>query len=184
MNTIPLLRSLLRSGGALALVLAATLAQPQTRVRPSTQPAGPSMAARSAIPSANGLASPSANPAGLTSQFPAGLPSTLPNPAGLPTSSAPGSTGVIGDAIVTGPAAPVIAAAGAVQAPLSSPGLRPGAYTPLQIAQSFLGADANHDGVLTRGEAQRLSIAPYSFEEMDADHDGFVSRSEYEDALR
>ena len=179
MNTLPLLRSALRSGGTLALVLAATLAQPQTRVRPSTQPAGPSMAARSAIPSANGLASPSANPAGLTSQFPAGLPSTLPNAAGLPTSSAPGSTGVIGDTVVTGPGA-----AGGAQATQSSAGVRAGAYTPLQIAQSFLGADANHDGELTRGEAQRLSIAPYSFEEMDADHDGLVSRSEYENALR
>jgi hypothetical protein len=63
-------------------------------------------------------------------------------------------------------------------------GPAPGPYTALQIAQSFLGADANRDGELTRAEALRLTIAPSSFEEMDRNHDGILTRSEYEDAVR
>jgi hypothetical protein len=59
-----------------------------------------------------------------------------------------------------------------------------GPYTALQIAQSFLAADANRDGELTKAEAQRLTIAPSTFEEMDRDHDGILTRFEYEDAVR
>ena len=58
-----------------------------------------------------------------------------------------------------------------------------GPYTPVQIAQSFILADANRDGELTRAEAQRLSILPYSFDEMDTDHDGILTRFEYETAF-
>jgi hypothetical protein len=57
-------------------------------------------------------------------------------------------------------------------------------HTALEIARSFIGADANRDGELTRGEAQRLSILPYSFEEMDRNHDGVLTRSEYEESVR
>ncbi|MBG9389096.1 EF-hand domain-containing protein [Caenimonas aquaedulcis] len=60
----------------------------------------------------------------------------------------------------------------------------PGSYTPVQVAGSFIAADGNRDGELTRAEAQRLTIAPFSFEDMDANHDGVLTRSEYEDALR
>lgn len=59
-----------------------------------------------------------------------------------------------------------------------------GPYTAVQIAQSFLAADLNRDGELTRAEARRLAIAPYSFEEMDSNHDGILTRFEYEDAVR
>ena len=63
-------------------------------------------------------------------------------------------------------------------------GAGPGPYTALQTAQSFLSADGNRDGELTRAEAQRLTIMPYSFEEMDRNHDGILTRFEYEDAMR
>jgi len=33
-------------------------------------------------------------------------------------------------------------------------------------------------------DSQKLTIKPYTFEEMDADHDGIVTRSEYENAVR
>ena len=60
----------------------------------------------------------------------------------------------------------------------------PAPFTALQIAQSFLGADANRDGELTKGEARRLAIMPSTFEEMDRDHDGILTRFEYEDGVR
>jgi hypothetical protein len=64
----------------------------------------------------------------------------------------------------------------------SGPG--PGPYTALQLSQSFLQADANRDGDLTRAEAQRLTIAPLGFDDMDRNKDGLVSRSEYDDSTR
>ena len=58
-----------------------------------------------------------------------------------------------------------------------------GPYTAVELASSFLGADANGDGELSRAEATRLSIMPFSFEEMDANHDGVVTRFEYGDSF-
>ncbi|HXD43279.1 MAG TPA: hypothetical protein VN649_22130 [Ramlibacter sp.] len=200
MNAISVPRDTLRLGCAIALLagaIGASQAQTSSRsVRPTPQPAAPSVApgvAGFGIPSPAGLASPMPSPAGLTSQFPAGLPSPLPNPAGLPSPTVPNlaspgtaagsppvdtavppQTAVLGGAGYGGAAArqvaPVVAGAGP--------------YTALQIAQSFIGADANRDGELTRAEAQRLTIMPYSFEEMDRNHDGILTRSEYEDAFR
>ena len=60
----------------------------------------------------------------------------------------------------------------------------PGPWTPVEVAGAFLGADANADGELSRAEATRLSIMPFTFEEMDEDHDGVVTRSEYETSLQ
>lgn len=57
-------------------------------------------------------------------------------------------------------------------------------YSAVDIARSFISADANRDGELTRSEARRLTIAGMSFEEMDRNFDGVVSRFEYEDGLR
>jgi hypothetical protein len=57
-------------------------------------------------------------------------------------------------------------------------------FSAVDIARSFLNADANHDGELTEGEARRLSISMQSFQDMDRNFDGKVSRSEYEDSLR
>lgn len=148
-------------------------------------------------PSPSGLASPTPSPGGLTSRFPAGLPSPSPFPAGMPpvtgrtlTSPAvpvtppadgtvlmlPAGAGVAG---VTG----VMGAAGGPAGPQSFPA-GPGPYTALQLAQSFLLADANRDGELTRAEARRLTIMPLSFEEIDRNKDGVLSRSEYEDGAR
>ena len=63
-------------------------------------------------------------------------------------------------------------------------GAGPGPYSAVQIAMSFLQADSNRDGGLSRAEAQRLAILPMAFEDMDLDKDGEVSRSEYDDAVR
>jgi len=57
-------------------------------------------------------------------------------------------------------------------------------YAAVDIARSFLQADVNRDGELTRAEAQLLVIMPYSFEEMDRNRDGIISRFEYSDATR
>jgi len=73
---------------------------------------------------------------------------------------------------------------GGVPAARATPGVGGAPYTALQLAQSFIGADANRDGELTRAEAQRLTIMPYSFEEMDRNHDGILTRFEYEDGVR
>lgn len=59
-----------------------------------------------------------------------------------------------------------------------------GPITDVDIARSFLGADANRDGELTPVEAMRLTLMPRSFEDMDLDRDGILSRSEYEDGVR
>ena len=97
---------------------------------------------------------------------------------------------VIGGGVAAAPVAPGAYAATAVMgagtnmpsAP-QSVALGSGPYTPVETARSFLYADANADGELTRAEATRLAIMPFSFEEMDRNHDGVVRRSEYDDSL-
>jgi hypothetical protein len=59
-----------------------------------------------------------------------------------------------------------------------------GPITDVDIARSFLGADANRDGDLTRAEASRLAIMPLPCEDMDLNRDGILSRSEYEEGVR
>jgi hypothetical protein len=145
-----------------------------------------------ALPAPGTVAPGVPNPAGLTSQFPAGLPSPLPNPAGLPSPTVPNVS-----APGTAPGSPPIDAGVAPQTNVMGAGAygggsaaRPtagvvaGPYTAVQIAQSFIAADFNRDGELSRAEAQRLAIAPFSFEEMDRNHDGVLTRFEYEDAVR
>lgn len=148
----------LRLGCALAFLAATSWSQAQPSMRsvqPATQPASP-----------GGLLSPVPSPGGETPRSPSGLRPPPPVDAGV----APQTR--VTRAPVADPAAP------------QSTDTRPGPYTALQIAQSFLGADANRDGELTRAEAQRLRIMPYSFEEMDRNHDGILSRFEYEDGVR
>lgn len=199
MNAISTLRRTPRLVCVLAVLAgAAAVSQAQTpsrSVRAVPQPAAPPGVGGLGTPSPSGLPSPLPSPAGLTSQFPAGLPSPLPNPAGLPSPTVPNlaspGTPAGSPPIDTGavPQTSVMGAAGyggvpAVPTVPPSPGMGGAPYTALQIAQSFLGADANRDGELTRAEAQRLTIMPYSFEEMDRNHDGILTRSEYEDAVR
>ena len=53
-------------------------------------------------------------------------------------------------------------------------------WTAEQIRQAFDLADSDSDRQLSRGEAQRLSILPRSFEDMDQNKDGVLVRGEYE----
>jgi hypothetical protein len=199
-NAISISRCTLRLACAMALLASAVgTSQGQTSsrsVRAVPQPAAPTVApgvAGPGTPSPAGLTSPLPSPAGLTSQFPAGLPSPLPNPAGLPSPAIPNLSSpgtAAGSPLVDATVAPqtsVLGAAGygGAAAARQAPGVAAaGPYTALQVAQSFIGADANRDGELTRAEAQRLTIMPYSFEEMDRNHDGILTRFEYEDAVR
>ena len=59
-----------------------------------------------------------------------------------------------------------------------------GPYSAVDIARAFLEADSNHDGELSRAEAQRLAILPVPFDDLDRNHDGVLSRFEYDDAFR
>ena len=133
------------------------------------------------------------NPAGLmppgaASLTPPGSPN-LSSPGAAPGSPATdagiarpitpgGGGGVVVLQLPTGAGANVMGAAAAT----NTGNLRPSA---VDIARAFLDADINHDGALSREEAQRLAIPlPASFDELDRDHDGTLSRSEYEDAFR
>jgi len=183
-NTLSASRFML-SLGCLAFVLAALPSQAQTRPAPGVRAVSPKAAPSPGF----GLPGPS----GLSSQV--GQPSASPRPSGLSSgaTTTSGNPRVVfvgpSDADVLPPQTNVMGAAGASYGAVTAGG-RPatgmlgGPFTPLQVAQSFLGADLNHDGELTRAEAQRLSILPYGFEEMDRNHDGVVTRFEYEDAVR
>jgi hypothetical protein len=65
---------------------------------------------------------------------------------------------------------------------MGGPGAR--RYSAAELARSFIQADTNRDGELTREEARRLAIRPYSFEDMDVNRDGVISRFEYDEATR
>lgn len=104
-----------------------------------------------------------------------------PAPPGSPSVNPPADALVVPQTNMLGGRA-YGAGTGAEAAPVA--GMVAGPYPALQIAQSFLGADLNRDGDLTRAEAQRLAIAPYSFEEMDRNRDGILTRFEYDDAAR
>lgn len=194
MNTAFGSRCILQLGLGFALIFAClpSQAQSSTRsVRPAAQPRAPVLApgaVGSGAPSPAGLASPIPNPAGLTSRFPAGLPpppvDTTQAPSTDVTEAPPATSGGGRAPAVDGaPPQTSVMGYGAAAGPLPS-GVGRGPYTALQVAQSFLGADGNRDGDLTRAEAQRLTLAPYAFEEMDRNHDGILTRFEYEDAMR
>lgn len=55
-----------------------------------------------------------------------------------------------------------------------------GRYSEADIARSFLEADIDRNGELTRDEAARLATAPASFEAMDRDGNGVITRFEYQ----
>ncbi|HXE23076.1 MAG TPA: EF-hand domain-containing protein [Rhodoferax sp.] len=49
---------------------------------------------------------------------------------------------------------------------------------------AFTRADTNHDGKLSREEAQAIPALAQHFDEIDANHDGFISREEYDKAMK
>lgn len=176
------------AGALLAGAAAVSAAPPPGRsVRTVPQPAAPAGIPPGGLPNPSGLVSPLPSPGGLNSQFPAGLPA-LPDAAGLPSPGAPSPPSIEPGSLplypggTHGSAMGGAAYGGTVVAPAAG-GADSGPYTALQIAQSFLAADTNRDGELTRAEAQRLVIIPRSFEDMDENKDGVVSRSEYENAF-
>lgn len=186
MNALRTLATALRAGCALALLVGTAVSEAQTpsrSVHAVPQPAAPPV---QSLPKPSGLESPIPSPGGLTSQFPSGLPPPhLPTadvtPPVAPTPPPPftggGGSGYPG-------AVPQTSVMGAGGYGSTRYICGSGPYTPLQIAQSFLSADANRDGELTRSEAHRLAIRPCSFEEADRDFDGILTRFEYEDSVR
>ncbi|MES2937339.1 MAG: EF-hand domain-containing protein [Pseudomonadota bacterium] len=193
------LRSSRLIGSACALLLAATgpavLAQTATlgrTITAATPPAANAGAATAnALPSPRGLSSPLISSGGLTTQPPTGLPVAPSGASGagtpLPTTAtATGGGYGNGGFDSGGGSAP---ATNVLGGPGSGFGGSPvfaarGPYPTVEVARSFLGADTDRNGELSRSEAQRLLIRPFSFEEMDRDGNGLLSRGEYEDALR
>ena len=110
-----------------------------------------------------------------------------------PTTDAP-TPGRTGSGVALGPAqgvpspdTSVLGGApgfGVARGPSASVPLGGAGFSAVDIARSFLGADGNGDGELTRAEAGRLRLSMLSFEEMDRDFDGVITRGEYEDGLR
>lgn len=180
--------ALLCAGSAAAL--AQTAGAPRTIT--AATPAAPSAAAgtANALPSPRGLSSPLISGGGLTTQPPTGLPVAPSGASGAGTplpSTATATGGGYGNAgdYGSGAAAPATNVLGGPGSGFASPMFPAhGPYATVDVARSFLGADADRDGELSRSEAQRLLIHPFSFEEMDRDGNGMVTRWEYEDALR
>jgi hypothetical protein len=185
--------SRLLAGAACALLLGAgsTAALAQTSfggraIGPGTAPApNPAAATANALPSPGGLRSPLITPGGITTAPPAGLPSAPTDTAGagrpIPTdATAGGGNGGVPGYGGAGPATNVMGGPG-FAGPVATGA---GPYATVDIARSYLAADSDRSGDLTRSEAQRLSISPVTFEEMDRDGNGRVTRWEYEDAVR
>lgn len=162
------------------------------------------------LPSPSGLPSPTPFPGGLppvvipSAASPTGAPGFIPAPGvvGAPTNTG-GGVAVPGQPVLPdGLAFPGGGSAfpgGSAGNPTALLGAGPGPgvpafpqsvpsgagpYTPVEVARSFITADANRDGELTQGEWWRLAIRPGTFEGMDRDYDGRISRSEYDDGLR
>jgi hypothetical protein len=97
---------------------------------------------------------------------------------GLPQFNAGSATTVMGAAggggLARGPAQTVAGGGGGAA----------NGFSAVDIARSFINADGNRDGELSRSEARRLTLAMQSFEEMDRNYDGVITRGEYEDGLR
>lgn len=59
----------------------------------------------------------------------------------------------------------------------------PGKTPARQADAAFARADSNHDGKLSRGEAERLPAISLRFDQVDGNKDQFLSREEFEQAL-
>lgn len=166
------------------LIGAAGVAQAQTtgqfRPSPQTAPAAQGAVASRPLPGA-----PSAN--GLSLPAPPAVALPAITGATVTGTSVPGMIEGNGSDIHSGirnePFATNVMGAGAYGSRGIVRAGTTGPMTPQDVARSFIGADANRDGELTRAEATRLTILPLTFEEMDANHDDRLTRSEYENAL-
>ncbi|MBI5278879.1 MAG: hypothetical protein HY854_20770 [Burkholderiales bacterium] len=160
------------------LALAATGALAQStggRIGVKPQPSPPPPVAAVTNPVAPG--GPSAS--GLGSPFPPSAPSLA-----VPGTSAVGTSPPENVPPDLSPDTSVMGAGPYGTRGLVRAGGNMGPVSAVDIARSFLNADLNRDGELTRTEAMRLALMPLSFEEMDANHDDRLTRSEYETAVR
>jgi hypothetical protein len=165
----------------LAGAATASYAQNTRQIRSVPQPAAPANAATLGLPKPAGLPSrfpaglpetgimgssgtPIGIPPATTNTIAPGGTITAPDTSATGTTTVTGSTGTVATTGTTGTvgtpvptisggavnnAGVAFVGAGAPQGPVSGPA---GNFTPLQIAQSFLGADANHDGIVSRSE--------------------------------
>ncbi len=80
------------------------------------------------------------------------------------------------------------AAASQVLTPLSAATAEPASpaqpVVHRQADAAFDRADSNHDGRLSRAEAERLPAISLRFDELDTNKDGFLSREEFDNALK
>jgi hypothetical protein len=169
---------------ACAALFASCACHAQTRritavPQPARQAPAPGVAAFG-LPNAAGLTppgAPSLTPPGAANLSSPGVaPGSPAIDAGVATPVTPGGGGgVVVLQQTTAAGANAMGAAAAPRGPVSA----------VDIARAFLDADINHDGELSRAEAQRLGIPlPVSFDDLDRNHDGALSRFEYEDAFR
>ncbi|HVZ42553.1 MAG TPA: EF-hand domain-containing protein [Ramlibacter sp.] len=179
--------SLLATPAAHAQQRAGVRAAPPPRTAQSVAPI--SRPVLPGAPSANGLASPfppSVTPPSVPGTSTAGGAAVGESTGMNGTATAPAVAGTAGATVIETPPSSSVAVTGA-GAYGSRGAVRPmpaGPINDVDIARSFLNADTDHDGELTRGEAARLSLLPLTFEEMDANHDDILTRSEYEAAVR
>lgn len=162
-----------------AVAFAAILAAPSADAQARRIVSVPQPARQAPAPGVAAFGLP--NPAGLP-------PPTVPNLSapGVPPGSPPIDSGIAAPTVVGGGGGVVVVQQSAVSANAmgAGPGIR-GPLSAVDIARAFLDADANHDGELSRSEAQRLSIPlGASFDDLDRNHDGVLSRFEYDDAFR
>jgi len=187
---------------SLAMLVATSLqAQvPKIRSATSTPPSASTQAAQAAP-----------KPSGLRPAFPAGINtgsgaavSSDPVAAGSATTTpeavaasntaalgfgrpAPAATDTTAGIVDTASNTAVLGGApayGMARGPAQTVGRGSGGFSAVDVARSFLGADVNGDGEISRAESVRLSIMLSTFEEMDRNYDGVISRFEYEDGLR
>ena len=196
------LTRLLAAGVCAACAASAVLAQtrqvaPRTATAPSAstraataapQPGGLRPIFPAGVNSGSGAAVSSDPVAASTSPIPAGTSTatttttTAPGGGRVPSELLPSDTNV--GAVTTAPNTAVLGAGATAPGPAQWGAGGAGGFAAVDTARSFLSADANHDGQLTRAEARRLSISTMSFEEMDRNFDGVITRFEYEDSVR
>ena len=139
------------------------------------------------VPLATGVIGPAGNAANLMDPNGAASAGNAGAAISVGTPGAPG-TGTIGTSPGTATAGATVIGAGGLTGgvpSVSAMGAAPGLpLTPVQVAQFFLQADTDRDGLLSRAEALRLPLATMTFEDMDSNRDGSISRFEYQDSLR